>query len=65
MKKIITACILLLIIGCGERHNVITWKSYYDMKGNRLPDCICRFGYNQGNEFQDSCRLYHVLDTIK
>lgn len=63
MKQLIIIC-LLGLAGC-ENSNTITWKSFYTYDDMRLPDSICRFGYNSGNEFQDSCKLYHVGDTIK
>lgn len=73
MKKVLFAALIFLLASCHvckESPPVIVWKSYSTYMNNKLPDCICRYGYtvNRGfsvQEFDDSCWKYNVRDTIK
>jgi hypothetical protein len=66
MKNIIILVLCLLAISCNQNRNgrpIITHKFY-----QQDYPCICRYyyvGLGVQGEFTDSCRLYHVGDTIK
>lgn len=67
MKKILS--LVILLASCyGAPHNpVIKGKRFKDSFDHPMPKGICRFFYDDPawHEFEDSCYLYHIGDTIK
>jgi hypothetical protein len=66
MKKIIF--IVILFISCKHKPtHAIIWKSHLTFGGNKMPNGLCRYLYDdgfKGVEFNDSCNKYNIGDTI-
>lgn len=63
--KYLLIILMTITVGCSEDptgRRIVTNKyfHYYDT----MPPCICKFYWDGGRSFQDSCDKYNVGDTI-
>jgi len=71
--KVFPSMILVVLLLCSCKQttpNVIIWKSYHTFMSKPMPSGICRYGLSGSRAdelrtFEDSCKFYHVNDTIK
>jgi len=71
MKTIAYLVLLLMLSSCQRTTpNIVIWKSYHTFIGNPMPIGICRYcisgeKVDQARVFEDSCKFYHINDTIR